>query len=136
MLGVVALLGGCAVQPSIPPAGTQFDGTYVGHSELLRGGGYVCGIADLPARLVIRDGRFAYPFQAAPPAAPAPLDIQVRANGTFRHVERYFAVDFRSDRPVQPLVTVIGSIEGGTLVATEDDLRCTRRSVLSRVGPG
>lgn len=131
-LGLLALLCGCAATPRLPPAGTAFDGTYVGHSALVRGGGQSCGIADLPNSLTVKDGRFAYPFQVAPPTV-APLQVQVAANGTFNFATQYFAYEeLFGPHYETPWVTIKGRIANGTLAATEDDQRCTRRSVLQR----
>lgn len=131
-LGVLALLGGCATQPSLPPAGTAFDGTYVGSSVLTRGGGQPCGIADLPDRLVVKDGRFDYPFQVAPPTV-TPLTVQIAANGTFDFQTKYYVTTEWSRLNYEtPWVTIKGRVANGTLEIVESDLRCTRQSMLRR----
>jgi hypothetical protein len=67
-------LAGCAGiadnTPPVPAAGTQFDGSYVGQDTLLSGVAFLCGAADLPERIEVQDGQFAYPFQVNPLGSP------------------------------------------------------------------
>lgn len=132
-LGALILLCGCTLAPKLPPAGDQFDGTYVGDTRLVRGSGFVCGIADLPKSIVVKNGRFEYPFQVDPPTV-APLEVQVYQNGTFDHWEKYLTPEAPRYNPVEGFVSVKGTIRNGTLAATESDMRCSRHSVLTRVG--
>ena len=137
-LVLTGLLAGCATGPQVPPAGRQFDGTYIGHSRLTRGGGWVCGVADLPQKITVTNGRFDYPFQVDPPSPPSPLPVQIRADGTFLKKEQYFLgmPTFSGRDYIEPWVTVTGRIVNGTLDAVEDDYRCTRRSSLQKVSGG
>ena len=117
----------------MPAAGRAFDGTYVGNTSLVRGGGYPCGLPDLPRELTVTDGRFAYPFQVNPPASVVPMPVQIAANGTFRASMQDGTNDeLFGPRFITPWVTVTGRVANGTLEATESDLRCTRHSVLQR----
>ena len=102
---------------------------------MTRGGGWVCGVADLPRKITVTDGRFDYPFQVDPPSPPSPLPVQVRADGTFVAKEQYFldTPSFNGRGYILPWVTVKGRIVHGTLEAVEDDYRCARRSVLRRL---
>ena len=132
-LGLLALVSGCTVAPHVPPAGRAFDGTYVGDTSLVRGGGYTCGLADLPRELTVTDGRFIYPFQVNPPASVAPMPVRIAADGRFNASMQYGTNDdLFGPRFITPWVTVTGRIANGTLEATESDLRCTRHSVLHR----
>ncbi len=124
------LLAGCAAVP--PPAGPQFDGTYAGHTALTRGWGYVCGTADLPQTVTVRDGRFDYPFQGYPPYVVA-QPVQIAANGTFQLDRYYWVTDYKNrTNATQFRLTIAGGVAGDTLEVTETDLRCTRHSVLQR----
>ena len=81
---VGCLVGGCAPitgPPTVPAAGTQFDGSYTGQDTLLAGVAFQCGDPTLPVRIEVRDGQFAYPFQVSPPRV-APLPVRIAADGT------------------------------------------------------
>ena len=88
----LALLAGCAgiadTTPPLPAAGTQFDGSYVGQDTLLSGVAFLCGAADLPERIEVQNGQFAYPFQVNPPRV-APLPVQVFEDGTLAGQMQY-----------------------------------------------
>ena len=132
---IAGLLGGCAFGPAAAPtpaAGTEFDGQYVGQSTLTRGGGYVCGTPGFPSSLVVRDGRFAYPFEVNPPRT-APVPVQVAADGTFAGEMLYATEEYWPLYQIRNAwVTISGRITGGTLDATIVDYRCTRRLTAQR----
>ena len=119
--------------PTGPPAGTQFDGSYVGQDTLLNGVAFQCGDPTLPTRIDVRDGRFAYPFQVSPPRV-APLPVQIAADGTLGGQMQYGTGDDRPRRSsfVLDWVTLQGRIVGPTLDATITTLRCTRRLTVQR----
>jgi hypothetical protein len=129
------LLGGCAVGPGAPPApaaGTEFDGQYLGQSTLTRGGGYLCGTPSSPASLVVRGGRFDYPFEVSPPRT-ASVPVQIAADGTFAGQMLYAAEDYWPVSKVRNAwVTVSGRITDGTLDATIVDYRCARQLTAQR----
>lgn len=129
----LALLAGCAAtQPSGPPAGRQFDGTYVGHTALLRGWGFQCGIPDFPQQIIVRDGRFDYPFQVDPPTV-TPVAVPIGADGSFHRSMQYgvFEPLYRRDYRTA-WMTIDGRVTGNAIDITESDLRCTRRTTLQR----
>jgi hypothetical protein len=66
-LALVGCAGMADTTPPAPVAGTQFDGSYVGQDTLLSGVAFLCGAADLPERIEVQYGQFAYPFQVNPP---------------------------------------------------------------------
>ncbi|MFZ0016594.1 MAG: hypothetical protein WAL10_04600 [Acetobacteraceae bacterium] len=133
---VGCLVGGCAPimgPPTVPAAGTQFDGSYTGQDTLLAGVAFQCGDPTLPVRIEVRDGQFAYPFQVSPPRV-APLPVRIAADGTLGGQMQYGSGE---DRPVRSSfvadwVTLRGRIVGPTLDATITTLRCTRRVTLQR----
>ena len=88
-------LAGCAgiadTTPPVPAAGTQFDGSYVGQDTLLSGVAFLCGAADLPERIEVQNGQFAYPFQVNPPRV-APLPVQIFEDGTLAGQMQYGTV--------------------------------------------
>src|SRR5215472_12815946 len=100
-LGVLAVwvlaLAGCA-GPEAPPAGTQFDGSYVGTDALLNGVDFQCGATSLPVQIQVHDGRFVYPFQVSPPRT-APLPAQVTADGS---AEGHLMYEVTEDFPLPP----------------------------------
>ena len=85
-------LAGCAgiadTTPPVPAAGTQFDGSYVGQDTLLSGVAFLCGAVDLPERIEVQNGQFAYPFQVNPPRV-APLPVQIFEDGTLAGQMQY-----------------------------------------------
>ena len=128
---VAAGLAGCVAAP--PPAGTQYDGEYVGQTALLRGGGFVCGIPDLPREIRVVDGRFQYPFQVAPPSMTSAITVQIAANGTFRQDTQYYETNSsRRAGYTLPIMTIEGRVAGNTMEIVESDNRCARRSLLQR----
>ena len=88
-------LAGCAgmadTTPPSPAAGTQFDGSYVGQDTLLSGVAFLCGAADLPERIEVQNGQFAYPFQVNPPRV-APLPVQIFEDGSLAGQMQYGTV--------------------------------------------
>ena len=127
-------LAGCAgiadTTPPVPAAGTQLDGSYVGQDTLLSGVAFLCGAADLPERIEVQNGQFAYPFQVNPPRV-APLPVQIFEDGTlagqmqYRHVAGGVRRCFRSLG--RDWVTLRGRITGAALEATITNIRCVRR---------
>jgi hypothetical protein len=122
------LLAGCSTGPAVPPAGTEFDGTYTGENALIRGGGYPCGDPSYLERLVVANGRFDYPFAVNPPRS-VPLPVQIGADGTLAGQMQYVTEDYflLSYNPITTWVTLRGRIADGALEATITDYRCTRR---------
>ena len=88
-------LAGCAgMADTTPPsqvAGPQFDGSYVGQDTLLSGVAFLCGAADLPERIEVQNGQFAYPFQVNPPRV-APLPVQIFEDGSLAGQMQYGTV--------------------------------------------
>jgi hypothetical protein len=127
LLAGAALVSGCA--PSVPAAGTQFDGTYAGQDTLVGGGGYQCGAPSFPETIAVRGGRFDYPYTVNAPRT-APLPVQVAADGTIHGQMQYGTSEygpFRRDEFMPAWVTLDGRIVDTTLEATITDLRCVRR---------
>jgi hypothetical protein len=128
-------LAGCAriadTTPPVPAAGTQFDGSYVGQDTLLSGVAFLCGAADLPERIEVQNGQFAYPFQVNPPRV-APLPVQIFEDGTLAGQMQYGTLE---DSPMLSFprtprtdwVTLRGRITGAALEATITNIRCVRR---------
>ena len=132
-VGVLALAGCVPAAPPLPPAGTQFDGSYAGQDMLLSGVDFQCGAANLTERIDIASGHFDYPFQVNPPRT-APLPVHVGIDGSVFGQMQYGMVDdnpFRS-RMRTDWVTLRGQIIGDTLDATVINLRCARRLVVRR----
>lgn len=128
----VATLAACAPQP--PPAGTQFDGRYIGTDHLLNGVEFQCGAASLPVQIDVVGGRFAYPFQVNPPRT-APLPVQVAVDGSVFGQMQYGLTDdngFLASRQRIDWVTLSGRISSPTLEATITTLRCSRRLLVER----
>ena len=126
LMAWVLALAGCAgiadTTPPVPAAGTQFDGSYVGQDTLLSGVAFLCGAADLPERIEVQDGQFAYPFQVNPPRV-APLPVQIFEDGTLAGQMQYGTV-LQDDSLLVPRtprtdwVTLRGRITGAALEAT------------------
>jgi hypothetical protein len=133
LLPPLALVAGCATPAGAPPpAGTRFDGVYRGATELIPGVGFQCGQSDLPDRIIVRDGRFDFPFQVDPPRT-TPIPVQIAADGSFAGRIQYGVVDYSRFSDYRTAwATVTGRIHGNELDATETDYRCARRSVLQR----
>ncbi len=128
------LLGGplVACAASLPPAGAQFDGEYVGQNALISGGGYVCEPATGPLAVAVRGGRFDYPFPVNPPRT-APVPVQVAADGTVAGQIQYGTQDYTVGGLYKnSWVIVRGHIADGTLDATITDDRCTHRLTAHR----
>jgi len=129
---IAGVLSGCAA-PAGPPAGPQFDGSYAGQNTLIRGWGYMCGAPSYSERLTVRGGRFDYQFAVNPPRT-APIPVQIAADGTFAAQMQYGTEDYWPwSRLRTAWVTVTGRVDGGTLAATIDDYRCTRR-LMAQIG--
>jgi hypothetical protein len=123
--------GSCATPP--PPAGTQYDGTYIGQDSLVSGVDFQCGAPVLEERLEVRGGRFDYPFQVSPPRV-APLPVQVATNGVMAGQMQYGTGDevreFSRDRV--DWVYLHGGIAGTTMHATISNIHCVRRLIAQR----
>jgi hypothetical protein len=128
----LAVPAACA-PPTASPATTAYDGTYTGQASLVSGGpGFICGELTQPLTLVVRDGRFDYPFEFAPPRT-TPLPVQIAADGSLNGQMQYGTVDYTPRRDyLTAWATVTGHISGTTLEATVADLRCVRRLVVQR----
>lgn len=63
-----------------------------------------------------------------------PVPVQVTADGGFDTSTQYWLAypAFPGEFRVSQMMTIYGRIVGDTLTATEEDARCTRRSVLRR----
>jgi hypothetical protein len=127
------VLGSCAIPPPLPPAGTQYDGTYIGQDSLVSGVDFQCGATVLPARLEVHGGHFYYPFQVSPPRV-APLPVQVAVNGMMAGQMQYATGDeireFSRDQVDR--VYLRGGITGTTMDATITNMRCLRRLIAQR----
>ena len=132
-------LAGCAgiadTTPPVPAAGAQFDGSYVGQDTLLSGVAFLCGAANLPERIEVQNGQFAYPFQVNPPRV-APLPVQIFEDGTLAGQMQYGTL-LQEDLPMfffprTDWVTLRGRITGAALEATITNIRCVRRLRVQR----
>ena len=125
------VFGGCAIQPA--PAGTQYDGVYVGQDNLVSGVDFQCGAPSLREQLDVRGGRFDYPFQVSPPRV-APLPVQVDIEGRMAGQMQYGTGDemigFSRDRV--DWVYLRGDITGTTMDATISNIHCLRRLIARR----
>jgi hypothetical protein len=132
-MAITGLLAACA--PAPPPAGTQFDGSYVGQNTLVSGGvNFICGAPNYSARLIVHDGRFDYPFSVNGPRY-APVPVQVAADGSFLGQMQYgpaYNEGLLFQQPRTAWVTVRGRIIDTTLDATIADDRCVRRVMAER----
>jgi hypothetical protein len=125
-------LAGCA-DTALPPAGTEYDGSFVGQDSLVRGVAFQCGEPNLPERIEVRGGQFAYPFQVNPPRT-APLPVQVSVDGTLRGQLKYWVTEESPNftRLIIDWAILNGRIAGATLDATITDLHCVRRLTARR----
>jgi hypothetical protein len=87
--------------------------------------------ADLPERIEVQNGQFAYPFQVNPPRV-APLPVQIFEDGTLAGQMQY-GTSLEEDSllflrtPRTDWVTLRGRITGAALEATITNIRCVRR---------
>jgi hypothetical protein len=127
---VGGLAGGCT-GPSVPAAGNQFDGTYQGENRLVRGSGWVCAPPSYQDTVAVRGGRFDYTFTTYDLAKPAPIPVQVAADGTFKGQIQYGteAWNWRGEMLVAWAI-VRGRINGKALEGTVADQNCTRQLML------
>jgi hypothetical protein len=133
-----ALAGGCTMQPgtppaaALPPAGSQYDGIYLGQNDAVSGQGFLCGAPAYPETIAVSGGRFNYAFPVNPPRA-TPVPVQIAADGTFAAQMQYGTEDFGPrSRYITAWVTVTGRIAAGELDAMVTDLRCVRRVAARR----
>ena len=128
--GCVVLLGSCVSAPGLPPAGPRYDGVYISRDTLVSGVTFQCGALELPERIVVRDGRFEYPFQVSPPRQ-APLSVEIATDGTMAGQMQYGTGEeiFGLSRDLADWVVLRGRIAGTTMDATITTLRCTRRLI-------
>jgi hypothetical protein len=135
LLAGCAVLVGCAGTPASPPAGTRYDGTYVGQDTLVSGAVFQCGAPELAETIGVRGGRFDYPFQVSPPRVAA-LPVEIAADGTMAGQMRYGTGEeipgFSRDRI--DWVFLRGGMSGRTMEATITDVRCVRRLTAQRKG--
>ena len=62
------------------------------------------------------------------PPRTAPIPVQIAADGTFAAQMQYGTEEYGPRSRLRTAwVTVTGRVDGGTLAATIDDYRCTRR---------
>ena len=125
-----ALAAGCTPGPG--PAGTQFDGSYQGENRVVRGFGFVCDPPGYQDAVTVKDGRFTYTF-VDQLARPAPIPVQIAADGTFRGQIQYGTDATTSwGQTITVWAIVNGHINGTALEATVIDYRCTRQLMLQR----
>jgi hypothetical protein len=131
-LGCIGFLAvGCT--PPVPAAGNQFDGIYQGDNRVVRGFGWVCAPPSYQDAVTIKDGRFDYTF-IDQLAQPAPIPVQIAADGTFRGQIQYWtdSYDLNLSEGLTVWAIVTGRINGSALEATVADFRCTRQLMLQR----
>lgn len=127
---VAGLFAGCGA--SLPLAGTQYDGAYVGQNILIRGDGYLCGPGNAPLALAVHDGQFDYPFPVNL-GRTAPVPVRVAVDGSLAGQMQYGTEDFTPRALYKTAwVTVRGRIAGGSLDAVINDDRCTHRFTARR----
>jgi hypothetical protein len=127
------VVGACATAPPPMPAGTQYDGAYVGQDTLISGVEFQCGPPNVQERLEVRSGRFDYPFQVSPPrVAPLPVTIGIRGEltGQMQYGTGDEITEFSRDRV--DWVYFRGNITGMTLVGTISNIHCVRRLIAER----
>jgi hypothetical protein len=126
--GWAAIFGGCTATPAPVPAGTRYDGRYVGQDTLVAGVAFLCGAPALPLDISVRDGRFDYPFQVSPPRAAA-LPVIIAADGTMAGQMQYGTgeeiPEFSRDRI--DWVYLRGRVSEAMMDATVSTERCVRR---------
>jgi uncharacterized protein YceK len=127
-VGCLLPLSGCA---TIPDAGSQFDGTYVGTSTVTRGGNEWCRSNIAADSLTISAGRFSYPF---PIITPTPVVVQprLRADGSFSGGAEYFEAEPGLFHGPLAQVSMVGHIAGATLDAQVESLTCGRHLSFTR----
>ncbi len=128
-----SLAVGCTGPPA-PAAGDQFDGTYQGDNRVVRGFGWVCAPPSYQDAVTVNAGRFNYTF-VDNLAQPAPIPVQITADGTFRGQIQYSTGLSANQSWLGVLTvwaTVTGRINGTALEATVADFRCTRQLMLQR----
>ena len=131
-LVIAAAIGGCAPHTA-PPAGTAYDGSYIGLNRLIRGAGFQCGAPSYAEQVTVTGGRFDYPFAVSPPRN-VPVPVPIAVDGTFAGRLQYGTEDYTPlPRYRTAWVIVTGRIADGTLEASITDYRCTRR-LTARLG--
>ena len=122
-------LAGCS--PAAPPAGTQFDGVYIGTNTLTGGFGYLCGLTSFPSSISIEHGHFQYAYFVTP-AGPPVVHVQVRADGSLSGatIYRTESLLWRGPDWIDAWITVDGQIAGPVLDAIVRDYHCTRHLTL------
>jgi hypothetical protein len=136
-IAFILTVAGCVpTSPPMPPAGVQFDGSYVGQDALISGAEFLCGSANLPQRIEVQNGQFAYPFQVNPPRT-APLPVQIFEDGTVAGQMQYGTL-LEEDALIFPFprtdwVTLRGRVTGAMLDATITNIRCVRRLTVRRL---
>ncbi len=134
-LGFLSSLTGCiSTTPALPPAGPQFDGSYVGQDVLVSGAVFQCGEASRTVRINVSGGRFDYPFPVNPPRV-APLPVQIAADGTVRGQMQYGTTEETpkfGSRELFEWVTLSGRITGRILDADVVFYRCARHLTVQR----
>ena len=132
VLGCVGLLAVGCTGPPVPAAGDQFDGTYQGDNRAVRGFGWRCDSPNYQDAVTVKDGRFTYTF-IDQLARPAPIPVQIAADGTFKGQIQYGTDATTSfGQTITVWAIVNGRINGTVLEATVIDYRCTRQLMLQR----
>jgi hypothetical protein len=126
--GCAVVFGGCAITPRLPPAGPRYDGVYISQDTLMSGVAFQCGARDLPERIEVRDGQFAYPFQVSPPRV-APLPVEIAPDGAMAGQMQYGTGEeiYAFSRDRTDWVFLRGRISGTRMDATITTARCARQ---------
>ena len=133
-LGCIGLLAVGCMGPPVRAAGDQFDGTYQGDNRVVRGFGWVCAPPSYQDTVTVKVGRFNYTF-IDQLAQPAPIPVQIAADGTFRGRIQYLTESTNQNQSEGLTVWAIvtGRITGTVLQATVADFHCTRQLMLQRL---
>jgi hypothetical protein len=129
---LAGLLAACTEAPAVATAGTAFDGVYQGENRVVRGSGFVCAPDVFLQSIIVRNGRFDYPFPVSPPYV-VPLPVLIAADGSLAGQLQYGTENpSAASEFTTAWVLVRGRITGPTLDATVTDKRCTRHLLLQR----
>ena len=132
-MGCIGLLMVGCMGPPVAAAADQFDGIYQGDNRVVRGFGWVCAPPSYQDTVTVKAGRFNYTF-VDQLSQPAPIPVQIAADGTFRGRIQYLAESTNQNQSEGLTVWAIvtGHITRTVLEANVADFHCTRQLMLQR----